>query len=220
MGILKKEIHFNILDKKRQRILTSLTSLPFCKDFYLAGGTALALLINHRISLDFDFFSSINSLNYREREKIKKQIKKISAFKIITDEENTLDITIKNIQVSFFNYPYRLLRKPLLINKLNLASLEDIAVMKLAAAISRGDKKDYIDLYFLLQKISLEKLFRLAEKKFPNTKNFRIQALKSLAYFENAEPEKMPIMIEKVSWKSVKTFLEKKVTEYLKFRGI
>jgi len=103
--------------------------------------------------------------------------RKGNTFKIITDEENTLDITIKNIQVSFFNYPYRLLRKPLLTNKLNIASLEDIAVMKLAAAISRGDKKDCIDLYFLLQKISLEKLFRLVEKKFPNTKNFRIQAL-------------------------------------------
>jgi len=147
-------------------------------------------------------------------------IRKGNTFKIITDEENTLDITIKNIQVSFFNYPYRLLRKPLLTNKLNIASLEDIAVMKLAAAISRGDKKDCIDLYFLLQKISLEKLFRLAEKKFPDTKNFKIQALKSITYFKNADPEKTPEMIEKVSWKEVKSFLEKKATEYLKAQEI
>ncbi|MEA2082170.1 MAG: hypothetical protein U9O97_05480 [Elusimicrobiota bacterium] len=92
--------------------------------------------------------------------------------------------------------------------------------MKLAAAISRGDKKDCIDLYFILQKITLEKIFRLSEKKFPDTKNFKIQALKSLTYFENAEPEKMPVMIEKVSWKSVKAFLEKKVSDYLKSRKI
>jgi len=217
---LKKEIHFNILGTKRRDVLTSLVSLPFCRDFYLAGGTALALLINHRISLDFDFFSPANSLNYREREKIKNQINKIFSFTIITDEENTLDLTIKNIQLSFFYYPYQLLRRPALINKLNLASLEDIALMKLAAAISRGGKKDLIDLYFLLEEFPLEKLFLMAEKKFPDTKNFRIQALKSLTYFENSEAEKMPDMTAKISWERVKKFLEKKVREYLKSKSL
>ena len=203
---MKKEIHFNILGTKRRDVLTSLVSLPFCRDFYLAGGTALALLINHRISLDFDFFSPANSLNYREREKIKNQINKIFSFTIITDEENTLDLTIKNIQLSFFYYPYQLLRRPALINKLNLASLEDIALMKLAAAISRGGKKDLIDLYFLLEEFPLEKLFLMAEKKFPDTKNFRIQALKSLTYFDDAEREPMPQMLRAVDWDACKRF--------------
>jgi len=220
LEILKNKIFPEILDKKRIGILTSLGSLPFCRNFYLAGGTALALQIGHRISLDFDFFSPVNSLNRPDREKIKRQIKKLTSFKIITDEENTLDITIKNIQTSFFNYPYPSIGKPMLFKKIKIASIEDIALMKLAAATSRGSKKDFIDLYFILREIPLERLFLLAKKKFTRVKDFRIQTLRGITYFNDAEAEKTPKMIKRVSWETVKNFLKKQAIDYLKPQGI
>ncbi len=199
---------YDILDKKRKEILPLLGK--FKKDFYLAGGTSLTLQLGHRDSIDFDFFK-FNDLDTKKLfEKIKKIFKNYKITKI-QEEENTLTILIdKNIKISFFSYKYPLLKKPTIEENLNLASIEDIACMKLSAIISRATNKDYIDIYFILKKIKLEKILKLSQKKYPEIDQNLI--LKSLIYFKDIKME--PIIFkhnEDVNFEEIKETLIKEV---------
>ena len=172
---------YNILDKKRLAILPLLKN--FKKDFYLAGGTGLALQLGHRDSIDFDFFSK-NNINTQELFlKIKDVFKNHKILKT-QEEKNTLTVFIdENIKLSFFTYNYKLIEK--LINEPNLriASILDIACMKLSAIVSRATNKDYIDLYFIIKKIPLKLILNKLNKKLPELDINLV--LKSLVYFED-----------------------------------
>src|SRR3989344_1060898 len=118
-------IHWNILDEKRRGIL------PFLKgvtggDFYLAGGTGLALQLGHRDSIDFDFFSTKNFDTVKLFAKIKKVFLSHKILKI-QEEPNTLNVLIDGkIKISWFAYKYKLLDKPIVESDLRLAGLKDI----------------------------------------------------------------------------------------------
>jgi len=85
--------------------------------------------------------------------------------------------------------------------------------MKLAAIIDRGMRKDMVDLYYILQKVPLEKLFQVAAVKYAQVRTFAISAARSLAYFEDAEAFSMPRMLDKTPWPKMKQFLEKAAME-------
>ena len=205
---------YNILSRKRKAILPLFKSLK--NDFYLAGGTALALQIGHRDSIDFDFFSKKSFDTNILFEKIK-NIFKNENHKIqkVQDEENTLTVIADNdIKISFFAYNYPLL-KPLITDKyLNIASIEDIACMKLSAITSRSTAKDYVDIYFVLQNKKLPVLLNFAQKKFPSLDRNLI--LKSLVYFDDVAEE--PIIFKNnnvVSFNEVKASLQKAVKDFM-----
>ena len=171
-------MYYDILDKHRKKILPLLKH--FKDDFYLAGGTALALQIGHRDSIDFDFFSNNGFDTTQLFSKLKTIFIEFQVLKI-QEEKNTLTILIDNkIKISFFSYAYKLLKN----------TIEDIACMKLSAIISRATNKDYFDLYFILQKILLKTLLHMCKKKFIDIDTNLI--LKSLVYFDdiNTEPIK------------------------------
>lgn len=204
----KEMLHYEILDKKRNKILCLFKS--FKKDFYLAGGTGLALQIGHRDSLDFDFFSS---KNFDTKELFLRVKEVFKNFKIVKTQEskNTLSIIIDDsIKISFFTYNYKLIKKPIKTDYFNIASIEDIGCMKLSAIVSRATNKDYIDIYFILKMISLESLLNSTKKKFLDIDENLI--LKSLVYFEDIE--KNPIRFRNnnnVSFSKVKDYLKKSV---------
>ena len=204
---------YNILDEERLDILPLLKI--FKKDFYLAGGTALALQLGHRDSVDFDFFSK----NDIDTEKLFRELENIfTDYKIqkIQEEKNTLTIIAgENVKISFFTYEYPLL-KPLIEEQyLNLASVEDIASMKLSAIVSRSTEKDYIDLYFILKDCYLDSLLELAREKFPSLDKNLI--LKSLVYFDDITEEAIMFKNDKnVSLEKVKEFLVEESEKYLK----
>jgi len=129
----------------------------------------------------------------------------------VQDEENSLGIIIdQEIKASFFTYKYDLLEATIDEEYLRLASLADIGCMKLSAITSRSVMKDYVDLYFILQKIKLADLLQRAEKKLPTLDRNLI--LKSLVYFDEIEDE--PIMYkhnQNVDFSVIKTFLETEV---------
>ena len=157
---------YNILDKKRLDILPLLKN--FKKVFYLAGGTALALQIGHRDGVDFDFFGPENIDTKKLFEEISETFKSHKILKI-QEGKNTLTVLIDdNIRLSFFGYKYKLLNKPIEDENLRMASLEDIACMKLSAITSRASNKDYIDLYYILQKISLKDVLEKVSQKLPD----------------------------------------------------
>lgn len=203
---------YNILDKKRKDILPLLKSLK--RDFYLAGGTALALQIGHRDSIDFDFFCDVNI----DTEELFERLKEIFAehnVQKIQEEKNTLAIIVDNdIKISFFTYRYPLLKPKIDEEYIELASVEDIACMKLSAIVSRSTQKDYIDLYFVLQNHKLSQLLEMTNDKFTNLDTNLI--IKSLTYFDDMVEE--PIMFKNdksISFEQVKVFLSNCVRKYL-----
>lgn len=203
---------YNILDKKR------LETLPLLKNFkdgyYLAGGTGLALQLGHRDSIDFDFFSQkeINT------EKLFSLIKEVFNGRRITkvqEEKNSLTVFIdENIKLSFFSYKYRLIDALVKEKDLNIASVMDIACMKLAAIVSRASNKDYIDLYFILKRFSLKEILNKMNEKMPDLDANLV--LKSLVFFKDVDQE--PIKFRgnnETGFETIKNFLIKEVSSLL-----
>ena len=199
---------YNILDQKRLELLPFFKS--FKKDFYLGGGTALALQIGHRDSLDFDFFGQKEIDTKKLFIVLKKVFKKHKVLKI-QEESNTLTVLVDNsTKMSFFGYPYNLLNKTVDEDNMRLASIEDIGCMKLSAVTGRASNKDYIDLYYILQKIGLRDLLEEALRKFDDLDRNLI--LKSLVYFKDIKVEAIKFRNNNyIDFKEVKEFLEKEV---------
>ncbi|MBI3458752.1 nucleotidyl transferase AbiEii/AbiGii toxin family protein [Candidatus Azambacteria bacterium] len=179
---------YNILDKKRLDLLPLFKE--FKKDFYLAGGTALALQIGHRDSIDFDFFSEQDINTKKLFEQLREIFKKHTLLNI-QEELNTLTVLVDDfIKISFFTHKYHLIQERVDDDEnLSLASIEDIACMKLLAITGRASNKDYIDLYFILKNLSLLNLLEKAYIKYPELERNLI--LKSLVYFEDITQEKI-----------------------------
>ncbi|MDO8492251.1 MAG: nucleotidyl transferase AbiEii/AbiGii toxin family protein [bacterium] len=203
-------MHYEILDASRRNILLHLAFLKG-EGFYLAGGTALALILGHRDSVDFDFFCPQNFDTKVQFEKIQQSLASHS-LTIIAEEKNTLTFLINNsIKISLFAYSYPLLNPLLEEEHLAIASLDDIACMKLSAIVSRATMKDYVDIYFILKKITLAELLEKIKKKMPELDITLV--LKSLVYFEDVLEE--PLLFQgtnKVSFTEVKKQLKKEVS--------
>jgi len=158
---------------------------------YLAGGTAVALHLGHRLSVDLDFFTphDLDSLLwYKELLKAFSGIFKLSAEKM---ERNTLVVTLNNTGFSLFVYPYDLVETPVSDDSLPtpVASLRDLALMKLIAINQRGACKDFIDLKFIMESTGLdfESLLRDLSRKYVVGEEILFQLKKSLIYFDDAE---------------------------------
>ena len=202
---------YSILDKKRIDSLPSLKS--FKDDFYLAGGTALALQLGHRDSIDFDFFTGEDIDTESLFDGIKKVFKDRD-IKKVQEEKNTLTVVVDdNIKISFFTYKYPLLDRLVIEDNLRLASIQDIACMKLSAIVSRSTIKDYVDLYFVLQKIPLGELLNSVVRKFPELDVNLV--LKSLVYFDDLVDEDIIFKNNNtVTLENLKKFFREVVKKY------
>ena len=202
-------IHYNILDTQRIDILPLLKSFTD-RGFYLAGGTALALQIGHRDSIDFDFFTESPIDTTRLFDEVLRIFSGHNVVKV-QEEHNTLGIIVdERIKISFMYYPYELLKPYVVTEYLNLASIADIACMKCSAITSRSVEKDYVDMYFILQEISLVEIITLCQVKYPSIDTNLI--LKSLVYFDDVEHESI-IYKENhdTDFETIKQFLRKVV---------
>lgn len=171
--------------------------------FYLAGGSAVALYLGHRLSFDLDFFTSEP---FPAGELILRMSNQ-GELKVIERSANTILANFNGERVSFFVYPYPLSFPTQSFRGILLADLRDIAPMKLDAISSRGTKRDFIDLYFIsLEGINLETVFDLFQKKYAMVSYNLFHLIKSLSYFEDAEKDEMPRMLKPVSWEAIKKF--------------
>ena len=158
------QLHWEILDRKRKNLLHKLAFLKE-EGFYLAEGTGLALQLGHRKSLDFDFYK-------KERfnpEEIQKELISTLGPKHVEPVQSTkgfLEVHIKSIEITFFFYPYNIIKLQE-VHFGSIASIEDIAAMKLIAIVQRGTKRDFIDIYCLIKHIGLKKMFDAVQKKYP-----------------------------------------------------
>lgn len=210
---LLKSLHLEALTPAARRVLKLLPEIPIWRDFYLAGGTALALQLGHRVSVDLDFFSEKNKLNGFSRNQLARSFSKKGPIEILEEKNGTSKFSFYGVQLSFFYYEVPLLKSPIKIEEhLRLASLFDIGLMKLGAVIGRGSKKDFLDLYTLSNRgVTLEKLLSFAPRKYPNVRDFITQALRALIYFEDADEEPMPKMLVPLDWKEVKKFFQDQI---------
>lgn len=191
------------VDIKLLGLLDAIMHSSAFKEFNLVGGTSLALQIGHRISVDIDLFgvSEINEIEFN------KELSCLGNLTILKKSKNIIVYAIDGIKVDFVNYHYPLLESPKTLNSIRMVSLKDIAAMKLNAISGRGSKKDFVDLYFLLNIFPLEKIFQFYSEKYADGSTFL--ALKSLFYFDDAEKEEMPIMTEKIEWNHIKNTILK-----------
>ena len=196
-----------IISEKTRANLEILTRTGILKDFYLAGGTGLALQLKHRLSLDLDFFTP-KSIVVKD---LIQKLKKIGRLAVEKEAEQTLVCTFKGTRLSFMRYEYPCLFGLKKINGVKVADSRDIGCMKIDAVSSRGTKRDFIDLYFILQKITLARTLNFYDKKYKKLSSNLVHIKKSLVYFQDAEKDPMPKMFFPVSWEKVKDFFRKKV---------
>jgi len=201
-------LQYKTVDKTTLGLIKAIQSVPEFKTLKLVGGTNLALQIGHRKSVDIDLFGNLEI----DSTLIVKKLKKIGDVKVISLSKTINIFFLNNIKVDIVNYPYKWLNNPIIFDKINLASLNDIAAMKLSAITNRGSKKDFIDLFFLLKKRSLKQMLFLYLQKYSEGNEFLV--LKSLGYFDDADQEPMPFMFEKTEWSEVKNKIKQTVSEY------
>ncbi len=170
------------------RLIQQLQALPKLKEFYLVGGTSLALQLNHRTSIDIDLFTENNFQNSTLIDYIQ-----ASGFNIDVkfDFENTIIGFINSIKVDFIRHAYPLVKPPLTEEGITYLGKEDIAAMKLNAISNSGKRlKDFIDVYFLLEHFSLSEMIEFYKIKYPNFNP--LIPLKAINYFDDIDPEMDP----------------------------
>lgn len=199
-------LYKSTVSKSTLKLLESLQSIEDFSGLRLAGGTALALQIGHRISVDLDLFGEIDFDSQVFND--------YSIVQIIKKSENINIFEINDVKVDIVNYRYPWLEDELQIGNIRLAGLKDIAAMKIAAVTGRGSKKDFVDLYFLLKKFSFNEIISFYKKKYSDASIYL--AIKSLLYFEDADKEPPLNMLIEVPWQEVKDVITKHVVVYSK----
>ncbi|MCX6783898.1 MAG: nucleotidyl transferase AbiEii/AbiGii toxin family protein [candidate division WWE3 bacterium] len=195
---------------KTKTALDKIKSKPEFTDFYLSGGTALSLQLGHRESEDLDFFTS-KEFN---PEMLQTKLLPLGDISDATLEKNTLNLFLDGVKIQFLYYPYRMLENLVPYENINLSSVIDVACTKLITISARGSKKDFIDLYFLLQTYTLVKLFENLDKKYQGVNYNHIHIVKSLTYFDDADAQPMPRMHQEADWEEIKKVIIKKVVGY------
>lgn len=175
----------------------------------LVGGTALAIHLNHRRSLDLDFFGTEAFDPDEMLENLTEAFGDQHAVEMLGKDRNTLNLLIDGIKVDLMRHPYPNVADSTTWEGVEISSPEDLAAMKLNAITNRGAKKDFYDLYFLLQRFPLTQLLDRYREKYRNRDPFFV--MQSLSYFDDAELEPDPDMDENVPWSEVKQALEEAV---------
>lgn len=197
--------HIETVGPEMLRVLQHVGKQPFAPHFYLAGGTALALQLGHRTSVDLDFFTEQDELLDDSRAEIVSAMASLNP-KIVSDHLGSLAMYALGVSTGFFGYGYQLVGEAVKFQQVMLASPIDIGLMKLDALISRASRKDFYDLYFIAQSTSLNSLLDLGKTKYPYSRDFELEAVESLTFFENADRDIQPNLLVPVDWNLVKSF--------------
>lgn len=200
-----------ILPKATQTALTFLSKQSWLKrsQWYLAGGTALALHMQHRVSVDLDFFTPQTDF---AAGKLVSHFP-TQAWETTIAREGTLYGKLYKAKVSFIAYPFFQQREPTAwYGNVRVLVPKDIAVMKIIAISQRGAKRDFIDLYWYVQnKEPLRDILLRLSDQYPTVAHDYGHILKSLVYFDDAEPDPMPTIRFQAKWDQVKNFFKREV---------
>ena len=203
-------VHLDAISAAQQSILCDIGPVATERNFYLAGGTAVALHLGHRRSVDLDWFTEerlSDPMQWAQRLRDEG-----AEFKTESVDKGTLHGSIQGVRVSFLEYRYPLLQPKIHWKPYgaDLASLDDLACMKLSAVAQRGSKKDFVDVYALVREHRpLPALVERYRQKY-DTKDVA-HLLYALVYFDDADAEPMPTLLWDVKWDAIKRTLRKDV---------
>jgi len=205
------DLHWETISPALRRVLGGFGQNPLADEFYLAGGTALALQLGHRVSADLDFFSPTQDIP-SIAEPLRTALQSFSPM-LADSAWGNLVFLAEDVRVGFYGYGYKLVAPMETAEGVKLASVADIALMKMDALLSRASRKDFHDLYAICQHTSLRTLFDLAPQKYPSMRDFEAQVARHLVYFERAERETPVPLLEPVAWDTVKTWFRQQAIE-------
>jgi len=205
--------HESVLAPRLERLLRDVGPVLNRFGLVLVGGTALALQLNHRRSLDLDFFGEDEFDPDEMSCDLETELEDRHSIQVVGKGRNTLNLLIDGIKVDILRHRYPRARAPIDWNGVKIAPAEEVAAMKLNAITNRGAKKDFFDVYFLLQRFPLSQLLEWHGRKYRNHDPFFV--IQSLSYFEDAETQPDPELKEEVSWEAVKST----ITEAVKHLG-
>lgn len=196
-------VHLEILNEAQSEILPVLGPWAADRNLYLGGGTSVALHFGHRRSLDFDLFAPDE---ITEPLILAQQLRECGlTVEDVNVAPGTLHSLIEQVRVSIFEYPYPLVDElvPWPVYSISLASLDDLACMKLAAVAQRGSRKDFIDVYEIaLSHKPIRDILPLYQRKYSIRDIGHI--LVGMTYFDDADDEPMPKVLKDLSWGEVK----------------
>ena len=203
-------MYTNTLPGNTETVLHKLSQSKIVQGFYLTGGTALSLQLGHRESQDLDFFSQKDF----QPEELQRELEKLGNLGSVELSLGTLNCFLDEVKLQFLHYPYPLLEEKITWENVQISSKLDIACTKLITVSARGSKKDFIDIYFLLNEYPLPTLFEKLALKYANNDYNEAHILKSLVYFADADEQPMPRMHREVSWEKVKEEIIKIVKDF------
>ncbi len=205
------EWHERVLTRGTTRALKFLSTRDWLRrsQWYLAGGTALALQAGHRQSLDLDFFVQQKDFD------LNRLLAHFSSTPLVVDvaKEGTLFGALFNTKVSFIAYPFFIPRaKPIWYGAVRILAAKDIATMKIVAISQRGRKRDFIDLYwYVMHHEPLVDILRRLPEQYPTVAHDYHFILKALMYFEDADQDPMPKIFFKATWREIKRYFQTEV---------
>jgi hypothetical protein len=183
-------LHKEAIEHNALELLRVLQQDSILKDFWLVGGTALALQLGHRKSDDLDFFTQQDFDTQMLLEYLESQYH----FTLRYSSVNTLKGVITGTSLDFIAHKYPLAGKPFIVEGIRMLSIKDIAAMKLNAIAGDGTRvKDFIDIYFILKHYSLREILDFYTLKY--TERNLLHTLKSLSWFDDIDEYAWPNMI-------------------------
>jgi len=194
-----------VLPEPTKKLLEKFSKEDLPTNSYLGGGTAIALWLGHRQSVDLDWFTP------QEFDEKMWQMKWETkwGFSLRSRDWQTLDGEIESVKTALYFYKYPLIDKTTIHSRVEIAGLKDLTAMKLDAIVSRGTKRDFIDLYFLSKKFGNKEMFEYYDQKYGHLEDRELMIRKALVYFADADEEEMPRMLVSLDWEEVKAYFLK-----------
>jgi hypothetical protein len=192
-------------------LLKKICAIQELSPFGLGGDTSLALRIGHRHSIDLDFFINVN---FNTESVFQVITKNFPSTELLFEQNQTMMFNINDVKVDFVLYPFPWLQPFIVVEGIQLLSINDIIPMKLQAASNRNAKKDYWDIAALLKEYSLDEMLKIFTSKFPQVDIGFI--VHSLTYFEQADTEPDPDTADGMQWDEIKIALIEAVRQYTK----
>jgi predicted nucleotidyltransferase component of viral defense system len=202
-------LHLKTVHPETLELLKQLSRQECLEDFVLGGGTALALHLGHRISIDLDFFTRTVFDSNEKFECLRSSYAISNCERTVNSLSLLMTIGTEAIKIDLLRHNYSLLRPIQVLNDFRIFALEDIGAMKLNAIANRGAKKDFYDIHALLKCFSLPELLTFFQQKYEQLNSFTV--IKSLVYFTDADQEPDPVSLMNTGWEQIKNDLQEQV---------
>ena len=208
--------HYETLPRQTKKALDYFSEQLWLKksNWYLAGGTALALFTGNRKSVDLDFFSPSAHVHFKG---FLKKLEVLPEWETTINKEDTIYGELFGAKVSFSAYPFFVPKcTPINHGTVKVLQPRDIAVMKLIAISQRGRKRDFFDLYWCAHHLeSIDQLIQRLKIQYPTVAHDYHHILKSMMYFEDAESDPDPKIYFDTTWRKVKAFFEREIPKVM-----